>query len=417
MDDPDHRPQTSPADRDGGEPRPPAAPAPFALLAQSRLYVASSDGPPRPVDSAFGEAVRERAVQIQRRHEWKEVGRGARFMSRGLLWGMPDQDGATMRVAVTGLSRGAAPGELVYTLEAGGVGGVLSLRLADLLEKRLRHGNQPRLRYLAAAPGRDLLVCSVGNPDGTANLAVLQADGTALRTVTEGDCIDIAPSWVPGPGSSVVYQSAGIGRDRAGAFVELAPFAVHRIDLERGEVATLAQDAAVDFLGPRLGPDGALYCIRRPRRPERPGGLWRSLLDVVLFVPRLLLALFHYLNFVSTAYSGKPLTTAGGPRKEGADVRRMMVWGNLIDAEEAARENAVRGDTEPPAVVPRSWKLVRRPPDGPEEVLAAGVVSFDLASDGTVLYTTGSAVYRLDAARTRTRLLAQPAIEQVVALW
>ena len=42
---------------------------------------------PRVFESKFGQQVRERAVSIQRRHSWKQKGRGAQFMSGGLLWG------------------------------------------------------------------------------------------------------------------------------------------------------------------------------------------------------------------------------------------------------------------------------------------------------------------------------------------
>jgi hypothetical protein len=93
----------------------------------------------------------------------------------------------------------------------------------------------------------------------------------------------------------------------------------------------------------------------------------------------------------------------------------MMVWGNLVDADQAMRENR-DGDPDAPALVPSSWQLVRQSADG-KQVLAKGVLSFDLAADGSVLYSNGSAVYRLDHGAARAdRLLVGAMIEQVAAL-
>jgi hypothetical protein len=94
----------------------------------------------------------------------------------------------------------------------------------------------------------------------------------------------------------------------------------------------------------------------------------------------------------------------------------MMVWGNLIDADHAARENRV-GETDAPDLVPSSWQLVRRSPDGDTEVLARGILSFDIAADGALVYSNGSAIHRRPAGGGRgERILVGKMIEQVTAL-
>jgi hypothetical protein len=50
------------------------------------------------------------------------------------------------------------------------------------------------------------------------------------------------------------------------------------------------------------------------------------------------------------------------------------------------------------------------------DVIAKGVVSFDVAADGSALYTNGSAVYWLAPGGARQRLCTEPQIEQVVLL-
>jgi hypothetical protein len=385
-----------------------------AYLAGGTLHLKSGEEPARAVESRFGQTVVDRALQIDQRHSWKSQGRGAQFMGRGMLWG--NEPGAReIRVAVTSLSRGREPGEVLYALESRDMAGVFAVGGAAAEERRLFHGNDRRVRHLAADAARGLIACSVAHDNGNAALAVMSSDASDLTEVTEGDSVDQAPSWVPGAARQVVFQSAGIGRDRSGAFHSLGPFAVKRLDLDHGEVTTLLEDPRHDLLGPRVARDGSLLCIRRPYKGPAGATFLAAMKDFLLFPARLLHAVFQWLNFFTARYSGRPLTTAGGPKREGADIRQMMVWGNLIDAEQAARDSAGRG-ADTPDLVPSSWQLIRRGADGRTETLASAVLSFDVGEDGSVVYTNGSGIYVLGADGARRRLCADRGIEQVVVV-
>ena len=209
-----------------------------------------------------------------------------------------------------------------------------------------------------------------------------------------------------------MFQSAAIGRDQNGFAVAQGPFAIQRLNLDAGEIKTLAEDPQHDLLTPQLDAAGALYYIRKPYlNPRQPLSLSRAALDFVLVPFRLLYAVFQYLNFFTTRYTGNTLTRAGGARQKNADIRQMMVWGNLI---EAGRAN---GTGEPaPALVPKNWELVRQSPDGKIEVLARQVISFDLYPDGSVLYSNGSAVYHQPASGPAIVLAKDGLIDQVIAL-
>jgi hypothetical protein len=123
-----------------------------------------------------------------------------------------------------------------------------------------------------------------------------------------------------------------------------------------------------------------------------------------------------YFNFFSMRYTGKPLATSKGAMQRQPDLKQMLVWGNLIDADRAARENGP-ADTEAPDLVPASWQLVRRSSDGATEVLAKSVLSFDIARDGSILYSNGSSIHRLAPGESRgERILVGSLIEQVTAL-
>jgi hypothetical protein len=387
----------------------------ITYLAKGKLHLLENGKAPKIIESKFGQTVRDRAVRINQRDSWKNEGRGARFMSGRLLWGDTGDDPAEMRIAMKGLSRGPEPDRLLYALETDDIGGIFSVKTGDLEEQRLFHHSNYFIEHLNAEPGHDLIACAVRNKGGTANIAVMKTDGSELREVTEGDSVDLAPFWIPGRQDELLFQSAGVGRDSNGVYHDLGPFAVCRLDLSQGTIRCLVEDPSRDCLGPRMSADGMLYYLSRPYKPARPAAsLFQALKDFILFPFRLLYAVFQWLNFFTTRYTGRPLTTAGGPRKEGADIHQMMVWGNLINADEAAKAR-YRDTGEVPGLVPSTWRLVREN-GGQMEVLAKGVISYDLCSDGSIIYSNGNAIYLREADGNCLKLHVDSGIEQVVVM-
>lgn len=380
----------------------------LAYVAGGRVHVKLGEAPLRSFDSAFGQQVRDRHAEIQQRHSWKGEGRGASFMS-GLLWGVPDKEVELLQIAITSLARGLGDDELLYTLDTEGRTAVCAFHCQDGTERRLLHGSPQRMRDLCARKEAGQIACSVHHPDGTASIALMNAEANDLREVTEGDAQDRSPSWAPGPGARLVYQSAGLGRTGAGRPSGLGPAEVHLLDLDQGTLETLASEPGRDLMAPRLDDEGTLYYIRRPHAGAQRASLPRMLIDLVLFPFRLLYAVFQYLNFFSARYTGKPLTTAGGPKRQGADARQMMVWSNLIAAGQQDGE-------EPESSVPRSWQLVRVRRGQKPETIAEGVLAFDLSAGGSLVYSTGSAIHHLASDGTHQRLLSDERVEALVSL-
>ena len=87
----------------------------------------------------------------------------------------------------------------------------------------------------------------------------------------------------------------------------------------------------------------------------------------------------------------------------------MMIWGNVIQAEQATED-------EDADLVPSSWQLARRGSDGREEVLAKGVLAYDVAADGKVLYSNGNAIFVRHTDGRREQVLKERFIEQVTLL-
>lgn len=377
----------------------------IAFVASGKLHVCLRGAAPEVIESAFVNTVQERAREIQRRHSWK----GAQGGFGALAWGRQPQAPGTIRSLYTGLSRGPLAGTIVYSLEVDKLGAVCAFDPATGSERRLMHGSERRLRDLCARADGPEITLSVLHPDGSGAIAVMSAEATDLRELTEGDSVDLGPTWADDGTPRIVYQSAGVGRDGAGRPAGFGPFEIHALDLRQGEVTTLAAEAGADLVQPRLAAGGALYYLRRPHGASR-GTFLHWLRDALLFVPRLIFALFQYLNFFAARYTGKPLTTAGGPERK-TDLKRLLQWANLADADQATQD-----EEEVAPRVPASHRIERRPTaDAAAEVLETGVACYDVADDGTLVFATTSAIFALTPDGRRQTLCDAADVEQLAA--
>src|SRR5260221_14677559 len=100
----------------------------FVYVAQGRIYFKEPDSPARTIESKFGQSLIDRTSQIRQRNAWKTEGSGAKFMSGGMLWaGDPNQGKNETPVVVNAVSCGTRPGEILYSLATGEIGGIFSV--------------------------------------------------------------------------------------------------------------------------------------------------------------------------------------------------------------------------------------------------------------------------------------------------
>ena len=372
----------------------------LAYIANGRLFTNRDDGETpnhQEVTSQFGQELKERLLKIKRQHEWKTQGRGGQFMGGGMVWGAENNGSNQVHPTISSVCTGAAPSEYFYSLQAGDVTGIFHINTETGDEKRHSHSTEHIVHSLHFSPEAEKLVCSVSGNEGLKNLALYDPQRGGFRELTEGDSLDTCPRWVPGTASEIVYQSAGIGRNRDGIWIDNAAASIERINLETGDISTIAAVDGSDLLAPQITSDGSLYCIRRPHKELKERGLGGTLLEILLLPLRLLQAIFGFLNFFSAMFSGKPLMTAGGPEKKGPDPKQLFLYGNLVDAEQARIEASKKGE-ELPSIVPRSWELVRfKLTEGETatepDTLAKGVIAFSATEDGKILYSNGSALF------------------------
>ena len=379
-----------------------------AWLAQGKVRIKTEEGLARTVESRFADSIRDRAVKNAQRHSWKAQGQGETFLAGAMIWGKAAADPSAVPIRITSLTRGDAQGRLLYSLETNELCAVLAMEGLGEEERRIWNKNDARLDSLSGASD-GAIACSLRHKFGSANIAVRMPDDTGFAEVTEGDSFDTAPRWIPGEGRRLVFQSAGLGRNGDGHFRGLGPYAIQQIDVENGELVTLVEDAKCDLLAPQMTAGGVLYFIRRPYDVIKVMSPWQFVKNVVMFPFRLIYAVYQFLQFFSIRYTGKKLTSTDGTQSKEADIKQMMIWGNRIAAEQGAQSKE-----DAPSLVPESWQLVRRTPKGVETVLAKGVLSYDLAGDGTIVYSNGSAILALAPDGKRRKLVAEPMIEQVV---
>lgn len=379
----------------------------IAYLAQGKIRIKSGNDAPRTLDSPYGRSVHDRSVRSQQRHSWKSDGDG--FLSGQMLWGKATASGGPAPVLFTSLSRGAAPRQVVYSLASGSLCALCEADELGAEERRLWNDNRRRVEHIHTCPRTGNVTFSVQHDNGTANIGVMLRGEAGFGEVTEGDSLDTAPRWAPDGERKIVYQSAGIGRNRDGHFLALGPFSIQTVNIDSAEMETLVEEPQTDFLSPHVAEDGALHYIRRPYNEQARVKPLRALKDTILLPFRLLYAMFQFLNFFPMRYTGKKLNTpAGTPRRE-LDLKQMMIWGNLVQAQKPGEDEAMD-------LVPSSWQLARRIGSGPEEILARGVLAYDLARDGSIVYSNGNAIFVRHPDGRKERLLTERMIEQVVVL-
>lgn len=383
-------------------------PLTVAYLAQGKVRLKQGDDPPRTIESPYARSTQEKAVRAQQRNAWKSEGTG--FLSGATLWGSAAGNQGLEPARITSLCRGAEPGQIVYSMTSGSLCALLSSDRLGSEERRLWNNNKYRLHHLAIHSQTGECAFAVQHLDGTANIGVMLKDDSGVAEITEGDSVDATPSWVPGPGRKLVFQSAGIGRDRHGHWLALGPFRIEQVNVDTAELETLLEHDTTDFLAPKINAAGVLYFIERPYEGRPRVNPLRVFKDTLLLPFRLLYAVFQYFNFFSMRYTGKKLTpSTDHARGKPMDLQQMMIWGNLVQARRPSE-----GD-EPPDLVPGSWRLIRRH-DGAEKVIARGVLAYDLAQDGTVVYSNGSAVYAISPDGKKEKLVAEAMIEQVAII-
>jgi hypothetical protein len=173
-----------------------------------------------------------------------------------------------------------------------------------------------------------------------------------------------------------------------------SPKSIAEYNIHSQRMDTVLEDEKTDYLAPKEDADGNLWYIRQPYDGgEEKADFGSILLDILLFPVRLLKAVGGFLNAFSVLFGGESLGSnsrqnRGDTRSKQKSDKELFYEDMLIRAEQNQKENQRSGD-EYPGILPRSRVLVKRTPDGQEEIIARSVLDYCLCKDG-VVYSNGS---------------------------
>ena len=368
-------------------------------------------GGARKIESRILHQYKERLLESAQRNEWKRNGEGARFTGTFQTGSDAESRLAAMRSRVLCLGS-SAEGDLLYSMDIDGSSGIYRKHTEEASEGIVLSDSQ--YRYLDFDRKESRIVFSA-ELAGECHIGVQGSEIGDLRFYTEGSSWESAPTWSRSEADVLYFSSAGLEEkedrpaapspDRLPSVPEIitamytvaqgrrrGPAALCRLDLRSGDLSEVLSDKRYDYLTPMQHADGALYYMKRPyqQSKEDSGNPLGCLVDLLMFPFRLLGALFGALNVFSVKYSGKTLSKSASAKTK--DEQKMIIDGNLIEAEKELRANRARGEKYP-GIIPSSWELRVRTPDGEDRCLRKGVLAYTL--DGSdLLYSNGSGIFR-----------------------
>lgn len=390
---------------------------PFLYIANGRMYRftgTAGEEISSGVLASFYRKVRESAA----RNEWKYSGSGAEFTGTYRPSSSPEKSVKAVRACVGCV--GEHRGDLIYSIDIDRTSGIY----------RKRGESESEGIVLSSATGRyrdfdvmgDLMVTSAEFA-GESNIAIKNLTTSDVATYTEGHTLDSQPVWSRHERGIVYFCSAGLPESaerpredaRAMSYNDMVnemyaaaeptlrgPSSICVLNVTNVTLDEILSNDKYDYLHPQDVADGTLYYIRRPYEQEKDGGNpLGCFLDVLLFPFRILRALFGFFNVFSAKYSGKTLSRSNVKHR---DEEKMMIDGNLINAEKELNAAKKRGEKNP-GIIPHSWELRKFTPDGEDILVRRGVVAFKAYDDGSLLLSNGSAILEVDPDGKEIKLL------------
>ena len=338
---------------------------------------------------------RRNVMDIQRRNEWKSVGTGARFMyGEGSHLDFENYD-ATDIASVSFLNDDT----MVYALNIERNTGIHVKNILDDKEPEgfiIRKNNMNIFKLDYQAETGRIAVCASDSAIER-HIVIFNDKNTDYHFVTEGDCLDQNPSWSKLHKDTIFYDSCGIARDGTGSFAGFGPRCICKLSLDDGGLSEIASDEKSDFIKPFEDSEGNVYYMKKPYKMAGAKETM-SFRDIVLMPLKLCKAIFGWLNFFTQRYSGQSLKTSGGNPAQAREksAEEMFIEGNLVNVLKAQKENEKLGDQHP-GLVPRSWELIKKQPDGKELVLKKGLLDFHVCENGDIIYSNGNYLMKMDS--------------------
>jgi hypothetical protein len=240
---------------------------------------------------------------------------------------------------------------------------------------------------------------AVQREDMRCNLELFNKDGSSISELTGGDSRDSYPSFSQQNPNRILFQSAGISRDANGFPVLFGPETLYCQDLDAKEVREVLAEDNFDFLLPKEDVQGNLYFIRRPYQAPGYSTFGKAVLDSILFPFRFLVAVVGFLNAFTKLFNQQSFKAEGPPVQMPLQEKHIRILGHTLQMAKIQRAATFKREL---SLVPGSWELIRRNPDGQFKVLTRNVASYDIDAAGNLYTTNGYRVHTITPSEKKT---------------
>lgn len=335
---------------------------------------------PVPVSCARIEDYLEAVRKMKRRDEWKTQGSGARFMN------VEEKYYDTESEFLRGI--GSSGGKLLYSTVIDGVGGIYFKEPDSGDETYIFADKEYDIRGIDCFDGKYCI--DIGQGGYERHIALMDAGSGDLEQLTEGFTSESSPFISRVNSENIYYTAMGYARDGYGRVTEKSPCSVCMYRGSDRALCDIVSSPEYDYIKPSDDSSGNLYYIRRKYQPMKNSG--NILFDILMFPVRIIKAIGGFLSMFSMMFGGEPLRTGGADpaKSRKMNERELFVEGNLIKAKKLSEKDKDEG------IIPSEWTLIRRSKDGSETVLKKGVMDYLLLEDGSILYSDGTWVNRLN---------------------
>lgn len=345
---------------------------------------------------------KETLESIRRRTEWKTTGTGAQFT--GAAANEPPEE---VTARITGLS--VNKGSLVYAVRLDNSSSLYSRSFdrTDENEGLILSSNDLCFGSHDCYKGK--MAVSLGNNPHELHIAVLEPPSSAYEEYTDGDTSETDPYWSRSTSDRIYFSTAGNARNEYGSVGAVSPRAGAYIDIDKGVMEEFLSDPKTDYIKIKDDSYGNIYYIRQPYGGDREQtGAKAS--DFFFFPFRLIKGLFGWLNFMCTIWGGESLKSGsdglpGSLKAKNRSPRDIIIDGNIIKAEQLAREDDLKESGG--SLMPLSRVLVKREPDGTEEILKKGILDYAITESGKIIISDGRKVCLLENGKETTLFKAR----------
>jgi len=360
------------------------------------------------VQSRYLEKYKQNLLNTSQKDDWKYSGAGAKFQ------GLTPPSTYEIEASSYSINSVCPFDETTYIYSATAkslsttVSAIIKKNHEDKSEQFLINRNKESIGSLDY-DGGGRLAASVSDGDGAVkNIAILNLKNNDFYYLSGGDSIDDNPHFSKCK-DKIYFDTRGIGRDNDMQIVEYTNSTICAITGDR-QFEEVLEESNFDVFCPKDDENGNLYYMKKPYKKTKRKGLFRSLLDVILIPFWLVYGLFKLLSFfagVAKRSSKKTQDKGFGDnpvRPQNVSERDLFIQNEMINIEREEKKNARKGDKNP-GFAPRNIELWRIDKGGNKARLAKGLLSYDIAENGKIIYSNGRYCFVLETEKDEIKVL------------